>query len=230
MAALHSLTAELHAGFLTLAFACIVAVALAQIIVRMKGCLPRALVALAIKVRGYAEAAGYVGAVAGIVGLLLSAWTGMYAWPQDALLESAVIRNKITLTLFATVLWGGVVFIRMRFGRGLWTCPAMAFLYTALAVVAYGVLGMTGSLGAHLTVGESVLDPLWNLIGVDVNESLAIEPGLAVMVALVCVVALVAAMFVARRLDLFGVELGPECERFFKWDEPTISTEAVKEE
>ena len=105
MSALHSLTAELHAGFLTLAFICIVIVAVSQIVVRMKKCLPKRLVDLAIKVRGYAEAAGYVGAMAGVVGLLLSAWTGMYAWPQDALLESAVVRNKITLSLYATLLW-----------------------------------------------------------------------------------------------------------------------------
>jgi hypothetical protein len=50
------------------------------------------------------------------------------------------------------------------------------------------------------------------------------------MIAMVCVVALVAALFVARRLSLFSVELGPECERLFKWDEPKIVAELPKEE
>ena len=231
MSALHSLTAELHAGFLTLAFVCIVIVAISQIVVRLKKCLPKRMVVLAIKVRGYAEAAGYVGAMAGVVGLLLSAWTGMYAWPQDALLESAVVRNKITLSLYATILWCGVVFLRTRYGRGLWSCPAMAVLYTAMAVVAYGVLGMTGSLGAHLTVGESILDPLWELVGVDVAENLAVEPSLAIMLALGCVIALVASLYVARRYDLFGVKLGPEtCQKYFKWDEPTIVADSSTSE
>src|SRR4030042_2672230 len=123
MSALHSLTSELHAGFLTLSFVCIMAVAGAQIAVRLQNRMPRILVSWAIRTRGYFEAAGYVGAVLGVLGLLLSAWTGMYAWPYDVLINDAIARNKIMLTAFATVMWTGVVFIRTRFGRGLWTCP-----------------------------------------------------------------------------------------------------------
>jgi len=36
MSALHALTAELHAGFLTLAFVCIMITALCQIAIRLK--------------------------------------------------------------------------------------------------------------------------------------------------------------------------------------------------
>jgi len=223
MSALHSLTAELHAGFLTLAFVCIVIVAGSQIVVRYKSRMPKRLVNLAIRVRGYTEAAGYVGAVGGLLGLLLSAWTGMYAWPSSALLDSPEVRNKIMLTVFATVLWAMVVFVRLRFGRGLWTCPAMATLYVVLAFVAYGVVGMTGSLGAHLTLGESVLDPLWNLVGVDVGEDLALEPATAALLALLSMLGLILALWVARRKDLFSVRLDAEtCQKFFKWDEPVI--------
>lgn len=223
MSALHSLTAELHAGFLTLAFVCIVIVVAAQITVRLRNRLPRRLVNLAIKTRGYAEAASFVGAVLGVIGLLLSAYTGMYAWPEDVLLESAVVRNKILLTAFATVLWAGVVFIRFRFGRGLWTCPAMAVVYVGTVFAAYGVLGMTGSLGAHLTVGESVLDPLWNLIGVQVSEPITLSLGHAALVAIASGAAFVLSLLVASRYNLFGVRLAPEtCQKFFRWDEPRI--------
>lgn len=229
MSALHSLTAELHAGFLTLAFLCIMIVAASQIAVRYRSRMPKRLVGLAIRVRGYAEAAGYVGAVGGLLGLLLSAWTGMYAWPASALLDSPEVRNKIMLTVFATVLWSMVVFIRMRFGRGLWTCPAMATVYAALAFVAYGVVGMTGSFGAHLTVGESVLDPLWNFVGVDVGEALALEPSTAAILAILSMLGLVLSLLVAQRKDLFSVRLGPEtCQKFFKWDEPVIQPAETK--
>lgn len=57
----------------------------------------------------------------------------------------------------------------------------------------------------------------------DVAENIAVEPSAAIMAALVCVVALVVALYLARRYDLFGVKLGPEtCQKYFKWDEPTI--------
>lgn len=223
MSALHSLTAELHAGFLTLAFVCIMIVAAAQIVVRLKNRMPRKLVNLAIRVRGYTEAAGYVAAIGGLLGLFLSAWTGMYAWPMDRLLESGIIRNKILLTAFATVMWGGVVFIRTRFGRALWTCPAMAAVYTGLTFLAFGVLGMSGSLGAHTTKGESVLDPLWNIIGVEIQETIALDPNVAAGIALASVVLLLISLLVARRYDLFSVKLAPEtCQKVFKWDEPKI--------
>jgi hypothetical protein len=227
MSALHALTAELHAGFLTLSFVCIMIVAVAQIVVRFRNRMPRKFVEWSIRVRGYTEAAGFVGAVLGVLGLLLSAWTGMYAWPMDVLIDSPVVRNKILLTAFATVLWGGVVYIRSRFGRGLWTCPAMATLYVAITFVAFGVLGTTGSMGAHLVQGGSALDPLWNFVGFRVTADLVLSAGTDAFIAIASVAALIVSLYIARRYDLFSVKLGPEtCQRVFKWDEPKIEYEA----
>ncbi|HEX9907188.1 MAG TPA: hypothetical protein VGB78_01820 [Thermoplasmata archaeon] len=224
MASLHSLTSELHAGVLTIAFICIVIVALSQFTVRYKSMMPKRLVNAAVRVRGYAEATSYLTAVAGVVFLLLSAWTGMYAWPQEALLDSPTIKNKITMTVFATVLWIGIVFIRTRFGRALWTCPAMAVLYTLLAFAAMGVLGATGSLGAHLTVGESVLDPLWDLFGIDIGHTYAFEATVAAGIALASIAVFLLSLLIARKYDLFAIRLAPEtCQKFIRWDEPKIA-------
>ena len=229
MSALHSLTAELHAGFLTLSFVCIMAVAVAQIAVRLQNRMPRILVSWAIRTRGYFEAAGYVGAVLGVLGLLLSAWTGMYAWPYDVLINDAIVRNKIMLTAFATVMWTGVVFIRTRFGRGLWTCPAMAVVYVALAFVSFGVLGTTGSMGAHITKGGSAMDPIWNLVGFQVTSDLILDSNIAAFVAIASMGVIVLSLVVAKRYDLFQMKLGAEsCQKVFKWDEPRIEAEIPK--
>ncbi len=223
MTSLHSLTAEIHGGMFTLAFACILAVAASQVIVAYRRRFPTGLVDLAIKVRGYAEATGYVAAVGGLIGLFLSTWTGMYAWPQEDLLLSEEVRNKITLTVFAIALWSMVVFIRFKFGRGLWTCPAMAFVYTLVAVVAMAVTGATGSVGAHLTKGESLLDPMWDSLRVEIAESFVLEPGTAAVMALLSVIGLMLALVYGKRAGLFDVVLGPDtCQKFFRWDEPTI--------
>lgn len=231
MTSLHSLTAEIHGGMLTLAFACILAVAVSQFVVAHRKRFPYSLVNLAIKVRGYAEATGYVAAVGGLLGLFLSTWTGMYAWPQEDLLLSEEVRNKITLTVFAVALWSVVVFIRMRFGRGLWTCPAVATVYTLIATAAMGVTGATGSVGAHLTKGESLLDPVWEALRVQITESFVLKPSFAAALALVGVIALVFSLAYAKRAKLFDVDLGPEtCQKFFKWDEPTIHTDQRKDD
>jgi len=223
MSALHALTAELHGGFLTLAFLAIVAVALSQVVVRLKSHMPKRLVKMAIQVRGYAEATGYVAAIAGIVGLLLSAYTGMYAWPPDVLINDPIIQNKILLTAFSTAFWIGVVVIRTRFGRGLWTCPAMATLYTVLTIAGFGVVGLTGSLGAHLTQGGSILDAFWSTFHIDITKTLSLTPMVAALVAIVSVVAFIISLAIARRYELFAVRLGADtCGKYFKWDEPRI--------
>jgi len=228
MSALHSLTAELHAGFLTLGFVCIIAVTLAQITVRYRNHMPKRLVSAAINVRGYLEATGYVGSIAGLVGLLLSAYTGMYAWPQDILLDNAVVRNKILLTVFSMAFWIGVVYIRTRFGRGLWTCPMMASLYVVLAIVGFVIVATAGSMGAHLgTAGSSILDPLWQAVHLDITKTLAIPTVVAAAIAIISVLAFIVALAVSRNYELFAVKLAPEtCSKFFKWDEPVIVYQA----
>ncbi len=223
MSGLHALTSEMHAGFLTLAFACIIVVVAAQIVVRLRNWLPKWMTNLAIRVRGYAEAAGYVGALLGVIGLLLSAYTGMYAWPQDVLLESSIIRNKILLTAFSTILWSGAVFIRVRFGRGLWTCPAMAVVYVGLASAGYSLLAIAGCLGSRLARDESLLDWIYAFIGLDVEKEFALDPSVAAAIAIGSALAFLVSLFVAKRYDLFSIKLGPQtCQKFFRWDEPRI--------
>jgi hypothetical protein len=223
MSALHALTAELHSGMLSLAFACIMIVFAAQVVVRLKNRMPGRFVHWAIVVRGYAEPAGYVAAVAGLLGLLLSAWTGMYAWPMEKLLDSGIVRNKILFTVYATALWTIVVFMRTRFGRGLWSCPPMMTVYAGTAFVAYGFIGMAGSLGAHITQGGSVLDPLWNIVGFRVSSTVELAPQLAAAIALASALVFVITLRIASKYDLFSMKLAPEtCQKIFKWDEPKM--------
>ncbi len=223
IAGLHALTAELHAGFLTLAFACIMIVVASQLVVRLRDRMPKIFVRWAIMVRGYAEATSYLAATAGVLSLIASAWTGMYAWPMDKLLESDIIKNKILLTAYATVLWGGVVFIRTRFGRGLWTCPAMTVVYVGTSVIGFALIAMAGCLGSVITRGESLLEPVYSFVGINIEKAFELQPSLAAGLALASAGMLVGALALARRKNLFDVELSPEtCQRFFKWDEPRI--------
>jgi hypothetical protein len=216
MSALHSLTAELHAGFLVLAFACIMIVAMSQVILRYRHRTPEKISDWASRSRIYAESAGYVAAIGGLIGLVLSAITGMYAWPADSLMESEAVRNKIMLTLFGTIMWGIVVYTRAKFGRGLWNCPVMSSLYVAFTIVAFAFIGMAGSLGAHLTVGESVLDPVWTIIGIDAGETIALETEIAIYIAIASSIVLVTCVAVERAKGLTKLKLGPACcDNFF---------------
>jgi hypothetical protein len=224
MEALHSLTAELHGGFLTLAAVCIILTALAQIVMHFKDSMPKSFVSAAMRARGYLEATGYVAAIAGVFALLLSAFTGSQTWPLDALMDNAVVRNKIVLTAFATTMWAGVAVIRWRFGRSLWTCPPMAASYTILAIVAMGVTATAGSLGAHLTKGESILDFVWNLAGINVLQDLLLSVDLAMIVSILSIIVIIAVLVVRKLSGINKEQLGPrKCTKWSKWDEPIIT-------
>jgi hypothetical protein len=116
MTAIHSLTAELHSGFLTLAFAGIFLTFLCQLAISWEKRMPSILVRWARSIRGYTEAAGIVGAFLGVIALVASGYTGYNAYGDaGAILDVAITRNKVMFTIFATVLWASVVVIRLAF-------------------------------------------------------------------------------------------------------------------
>jgi len=76
--------------------------------------------------------------------------------------------------------------------------------------VAFGVLGTTGSMGAHLVRGGSAFDPLWNFVGFRVSANLIRRANTDAATTIGSVAAFVIALVVARRYDQFSVKLGPE--------------------
>ena len=85
-------------------------------------------------------------------------------------------------------------------------------------------------MGAHLTKGESLMDPIWNTLRISISESFVMQPGIAAALALFSIIGLIFSLIFAKKAGLFDVKLAPEtCQEFFKWDEPTIHTDQKKE-
>jgi hypothetical protein len=226
MATVHAFSAELHGGFLTLAFIGILGTALCQIVIWIRESLPKFMSRWAIKSRGYLDATAYVATIAGVLALFFSAYTGSNSWPIDALVDNSAIRNKITLTVFATVLWSGVLIIRWRFGRSLWTCPPAAALYTIAALVAMSLTGLAGSLGAHLTKGGSILDFVWQFTGINILNDILINQTLALIIIIASIFVILAVLIINRLSGISKEQLGPrKCTKWSKWDEPTTGEE-----
>ncbi|NYT11919.1 MAG: hypothetical protein GKC03_05115 [Methanomassiliicoccales archaeon] len=220
MSSLHTMTAELHTGFLVLAFIGIGGTFLLQIVCWLER--PKFLLNFARKTRGYLEAAGIVAALLGVVALLLSAITGSIAWSTDMLLGSPEAMNKIVMTAAATTIWAGAVFIRLRFGRGLWTCPAMAGLYAGLSLIGIVLIGITGSMGAHITTGESLLDFLWDLLGFDPSQSMMASDQTAIIIVVISAIIIVGCSLIAIRSGLSKQSFRCETGTCSYWDEPRI--------
>lgn len=223
MTALHALTAELHSGFLTMAFAGIFLTFLCQLAISWEKRMPAFLVRWAYSLRGYTEAAGIVGALLGVIILVVSGYTGYNAYGDaNAILDVAITRNKIMLTIFATILWGSVVVIRLTFKRKLWTSFEMSGLYTLVALAAYGLTALTGSMGGHITKGESFIDPILNSIGLDYTKPIEFDTTLMTIAALIGIGALIMALVQIRLNNLWAIRPGANDGNLRTWSEPRM--------
>jgi hypothetical protein len=218
MSALHTLTAELHTGFLTLALICIAVTFLCQLVIGFGrgGMFSR----LSAKVRGYTEAAGIMGAFFGVFAILVSAYTGINSRDSfDVLYGDPITANKILLTMVITAIWSMVVIIRLGIGKRLWTSGGFALFYTAVAAVGFAITALVGSMGAHLTKGESTIDPVLNSIGIDYTKYFLLDANVAMIISIISLVVIVVCIFLIARLRPSKVRIGkPDT----KWTLPTI--------
>jgi hypothetical protein len=220
-AALHALTVELHSGFLFLAAASIILVALGLVFLRFWPARGGKLSELVRTATGYLEPTGLVAALAGVIALLLSAFTGMTAWGgTDAVLDNPVTRNKIILTTIITVLWSLVVLTRLRFGRVLWRVPLLAALYVGTAVVAFSLTSFTGSMGAHLSQGGSIIDPALGSLGIDYASDLFLGPTTAMVIIALSTIVIIACLVVLHRRKEKLTELVKESAERSRWSGP----------
>ncbi len=223
MSALHSLTAELHTGFLTLAFAGIFLTFLCQMAISWEKHMPPVLVRWARSIRGYTEAAGIVGAILGVIVLVASGFTGYDAYGNsNQILDIAITRNKVMFTIFATILWTAVVVFRLAFKRKLWTSFEVSGLYTLLALGAYGLTALTGSMGGHITKGESSIEPILKMVGFDYTQPFDFEPWLMVLVALMGIGAFIMGLAQIRLSKLWRLRPGADDGNLRTWSEPRM--------
>jgi hypothetical protein len=219
MSALHSLTAELHTGFLTMAMIGIGVTFLCQLVIRFGkgGMFSR----LSASIRGYTEAAGIMGAFFGVFVLLVSAYTGINSRDSlDVLYGDPITANKILLTAGITAIWSMVVVLRLGIGERLWTSPGLALFYTGTAAVGFGITALVGSMGAHITQGESTIDPLLSSFGIDYTKYFLLDANLAMVVAIISLVVIVVCIFLAARLRPSKIRMAKPNG---KWTLPTIS-------
>ena len=218
MSAVHALTVELHTGFLTLAMIGIAVTFLCQLVIRFGrgGIFYR----WSTKLRGYTEAAGIMGAFFGVFALLLSAYTGIGSRSSfDVLYNDPITANKILLTIVVTAIWSMVVIIRLKVDKRLWTSGGFALFYTAIAAVGFAITALVGSMGAHLTQGESTIDPVLNSVGIDYTKFFLLDANLAMIISIISLVVIVVCIFLAARMRLWKVRIAkPDT----KWTLPTI--------
>ncbi len=172
LGALHSMLIEMHGGMLTLAAVCIVAMIVASVHRRLRRTSKwysvfRGLDSSIEKLARYVEPTAYVAAIGGVVGLVASSVVGFYVWPAESLINSPLGLSKVMFSIFATELWISLVIMRSKYGGNLWQNRGLATLYVCTGLAGFFFMVLTGSLGGHMALGVSVLDPVYELLAVN---------------------------------------------------------------
>ena len=171
----------MHGGMLTLATICIIAIILDRIHLKMSGANNKeagfwSTASVMGKLARLTEPTAYVAGIGGVIGLIISAIVGVYVWPIELLTSSAMGTlgwTKVMFSIFATELWIIFVLLRTKYGENLWKNSAMTILNFCVGILGFIFMVIVGSLGAHMsdianmTQKGSVLDPIFDLCGID---------------------------------------------------------------
>ncbi len=182
--ALHAVTVEMHGGMLTLAAVCIVIKVIDLAYLRfLPGKFPR-LYARFAPLSALAGPAALLAAIGGIFGLAASAVTGYLLVPGSTLTDDPLGMNKVMVSVFAIYLWSIFVVLAVR-NRGLiWKSRRFSVIATGVALAGYASSIVGGSLGGTMAGKGSILDPVWELLGVDLHASWIMGLDLVFIVAI----------------------------------------------
>lgn len=203
---LHSMLVELHGGMITLAVVCILATIIARSQLKLRSISESSGVLWPTNsnmgtVARYAEPTAYVATIGGVLGLIASAITGFFIWSFDQLTAFAIGPNKVALSIFALVLLVEFVFIRSKYGENLWKSRGVATIYSCLGIIGFLFIVIAGSLGGHMALKGSVLDPLYALLNITPETFGPTGFNYIIMLIAVVIIEIVVPMIILLRLQ-----------------------------
>jgi hypothetical protein len=171
MRALHSVTIELHGGMLTLAFICIAIKVIDILWGRFLGDKGGFLRRILIKASEYSSPTILLAAIGGVIGLLLSAYTGASLVPAGTLSTSPITLNKVMVTVVAVQLWTFMIVFNLAFGEKAWDGRNRRLIMVLSGGLGYFFSITGGSIGGTMAGKVSIMEPLWEFLGVDLHAS-----------------------------------------------------------
>lgn len=186
----HDFVVELHTGvvvFVVLAIALRVVVDLSH-----RGKAPVS--ARVLQIRQGTDFVAYAGSVLAVAFLIVSGITGYLLLPYSTLSTQPIYLNKALTALGALYFWALFAVLRYYCGPAIWEKKGLYGL--AVVTAFFGLLFTTlaGSIGAELTIGQSVLTPVYNALSINFRQ-LKLQPIDVGITAAVLIVAIIIVIF-----------------------------------
>lgn len=165
------MTVELHGGMLTLAFACIAVKVLDILWGRFLGERGGAVRRVLKKASEYSTPTVLLAAIGGVIGLLLSGYTGSQLVPSDSFSTSPIILNKVMVTIFAVELWSVMILFNLAYREKAWEGKGRTLFLVLSGGIGYFFSITGGSIGGTIAGKVSIMEPFWDFLGVDLHSS-----------------------------------------------------------
>ena len=132
----------------------------------------------------------YTGSVLAVVFLILSGMTGYLLQPYSDLVSQPILLNKAFTALAALFFWMAFAFLRYWSGPSMWEKRGLYALAVVTAFLGLLFTTLAGSIGAELSIGQSVVDPVYNALSINMRQ-LTLQPIDVEITAVLLVVAIV---------------------------------------
>jgi len=123
---------------------------------------------------GLAEPTAYAMGIGNVLFTFISMYTGMNAWPLDALIRTEAVHNKVMLTVFSQVTFFTFIMIRTKFGKELWKNRMLAGTYSGLALLGGAIIVLQNSVAGHLAGKGSITDFFTNALNIKLTSEFAL--------------------------------------------------------
>jgi hypothetical protein len=190
----HALVVEEHSGIVVFIVLALALRVLTDLVAR--GTTPSLRVQA---IRHGSDIIGYAGSLAAVVFLVLSSITGYFIQPYSALVASPLLINKALVALGALFFWCVFFLVRYWFGPGLWQEKRLYAVEVVAAFLGFVFTALAGSIGAELSLGQSVLDPFYKELGFSWRTFVVQPVEIEVTVAFLVIGILVALFFPSRK-------------------------------
>lgn len=186
----HDFLVELHTGVVVFVVLALVLRVLVDL--RNTG---RATVSKTVQdIRQGTDFVAYAGSVAAVVFLIFSGVTGYYILPYSTLSSQSIYLNKALTALEALYFWSAFAFLRYWFGSQIWERKGLYAFEVITGFLGLLFTTLAGSIGAELSIGQSVLQPVYNALSINFHQLTLQTVDVEATAALLAIAIVVAAL------------------------------------
>jgi len=132
----------------------------------------------------YADYGLYLAVAVGWLFSLAAVVTGFLIWPLEAVLNSPIIKNKLTIVLMLVVIWGAFLYVRWQVGNRLWQNPLLTLFASLSVLVGFFFNLLANSIGGDAAGNASGFEQIVRIVGIETRMTFYIPTWTIVVLAL----------------------------------------------